>query len=597
MLLLTCLVLLTLVCESFGALSTSNNFIKFDVPSAERQMALAEVGKRKLAEISEGGETGKSCFKEIVKEDLKGDCGSLRTDQEMKGHVALKFTRCYLKLNRRSIHEACLADATKEVDVSSCTSQLTGHDFTIYTMFYTHIDNICFYLYSEIWQESVSETTNTLVQRAADVNSKLQYMDNTIGTKLDVIRTLSLTLFGEIFPLQSFLFYTMTLIAIVAVSSTNYSKSSRLPMIMLLFLTLMLERGVTFLGQKGLEYSAALAAQDSDSLTYFGWFALSVFGAPSTETFNPQLFIGENVRKIIWIFRYFFIAASFTAVILAIGFHRNYVKENNLLLSRLVTHHETLLNSEDDDGSNVNPDNEPTNTASHSSSSSTVAVFQWTLGLIFGNKSLRRDEEYIPEEDEDIDEEEDSEDEMGNIGAGSTTQFTDCQNLISQAQNDAKILLVPSQGWGENPSPNDENDSSAMNKQTSSNNGPRRSKRLSRRRSASPSPSPSASKKTKVTLKTSSPLPPPSSPLPQSSSMVKRLYHEILRPRSKWAISYTESTLASIKDRLNPIVLTEAPRDFARVVRLNLLESIAQNQEQDGSGSILGGEYGEREAI
>lgn len=145
-------------------------------------------------------------FRELASEE----CGA---SQELtKTLLALTLTKCHYSIRLRGFPSpsACpLDDAFKEITqqqqrkatsietvsrhpgddhqqednpvespvvrmiAQKCLGGLSESAFEVYIQFFNHIDNICFYMQSTLWQEKTEETVNRLVSISGDVVNKL----------------------------------------------------------------------------------------------------------------------------------------------------------------------------------------------------------------------------------------------------------------------------------------------------------------------------------------------------------------------------------------------------------------------------------------
>jgi len=83
--------------------------------------------------------------------------------------VALKFTDCFLKMSGHESYEC--ANYPVRAD---CIKNMPDRAFNVFTEFYTHVYNICFYLQSQIWHEETERTIDRLSASSARVTEQLE---------------------------------------------------------------------------------------------------------------------------------------------------------------------------------------------------------------------------------------------------------------------------------------------------------------------------------------------------------------------------------------------------------------------------------------
>lgn len=71
--------------------------------------------------------------------------------------MALKLTNCFLDM---SGHEEYHCESDRKQNLRKiCISNMSDRAFNVYTEFYTHTQNICWFLRGQIWQEILVERT------------------------------------------------------------------------------------------------------------------------------------------------------------------------------------------------------------------------------------------------------------------------------------------------------------------------------------------------------------------------------------------------------------------------------------------------------
>ena len=103
-------------------------------------------------------ETGRSYYEEYKNEAGKDECwrtavASLNEtcrhlSQSARQRLAIAFANCHWSSAGRRTYQC-----TDEMSIVNCTIEMTESAFDVYTQFFNHIEDACFYLQSQIWQE------------------------------------------------------------------------------------------------------------------------------------------------------------------------------------------------------------------------------------------------------------------------------------------------------------------------------------------------------------------------------------------------------------------------------------------------------------
>jgi hypothetical protein len=88
---------------------------------------------------------------------------------DIQSNIALKFTDCFLSMSGLDIYE-CEKSSNKK----DCLRKMTDRAFIVYTEFYTHTINMCFFLESVAWHEQTEETIDRLSSSSARVTRQLE---------------------------------------------------------------------------------------------------------------------------------------------------------------------------------------------------------------------------------------------------------------------------------------------------------------------------------------------------------------------------------------------------------------------------------------
>ena len=122
-------------------------------------------GEQKLREFQS---RSSPCWMKAVKE-LQFKCSEM-TDIE-QSILAMKFANCHFEKSGLKTY-----DCTDKSDFQMCTKTMKTEDetsFIVYTTFFTHVTDICFYLQSEIWRQKTAETITKLSMTTEDTIEKL----------------------------------------------------------------------------------------------------------------------------------------------------------------------------------------------------------------------------------------------------------------------------------------------------------------------------------------------------------------------------------------------------------------------------------------
>ena len=101
-------------------------------------------------------------------EDVEHGCKELTDD--MQHYLSLKFTNCFLLKTGRTNYPC---DGPE--DVTQCTRDMTPEAYNVYTEFFTHTQNICFFLQSQVWQQKTEDTVNRLKDSSETVAQQIEH--------------------------------------------------------------------------------------------------------------------------------------------------------------------------------------------------------------------------------------------------------------------------------------------------------------------------------------------------------------------------------------------------------------------------------------
>lgn len=109
---------------------------------------------------------------------LQVGCKGLTDDAQHR--MAFAFTNCFLQKTGRETYSC-----PKEAEMSSCAGSMTAEAYNTYTEFFTHTQNICFFLQAQIWQDETDNTISRLSDNSAQV---AQQMEDSSLLQSDIIK-------------------------------------------------------------------------------------------------------------------------------------------------------------------------------------------------------------------------------------------------------------------------------------------------------------------------------------------------------------------------------------------------------------------------
>ncbi|XP_078597051.1 uncharacterized protein LOC144873511 isoform X1 [Branchiostoma floridae x Branchiostoma japonicum] len=147
-------------CELVLVFATTLNF---EVNSGD-----AEKGRTQLAEIRKRSEDPRygRCWTTALAR-VESGCKSLTDDQQSR--MAIAFANCHLAKSGKRDYE-CKPGQT----IQECTQDMDDLAFSTYTEFFTHTQNICFFLQNQVWQENTERTVSMLADNSDKVAHKLE---------------------------------------------------------------------------------------------------------------------------------------------------------------------------------------------------------------------------------------------------------------------------------------------------------------------------------------------------------------------------------------------------------------------------------------
>jgi len=106
------------------------------------------------------------CWMEALSH-LATTCNELTDSSQSR--LALKFANCFLQQSGQNYYPC-----GDEENIAVCLEKVDNNAFTAYTNFYTHTQNMCFFLNSQMWQEIQDETIKKLSMNSAKVAEEME---------------------------------------------------------------------------------------------------------------------------------------------------------------------------------------------------------------------------------------------------------------------------------------------------------------------------------------------------------------------------------------------------------------------------------------
>nr|XP_023023613.1 uncharacterized protein LOC111511827 [Leptinotarsa decemlineata] len=213
-----------------------------------------------------------SCWKSAV-QHLETSCRYL--NENIQSEIALHITNCFLEMSGHPTYD-CEFD--KKVNLRAiCINSMSDRAFNVYTEFYTHTQNICWFLQGQIWNEIIADNTilvgKQLKETAQNQEGLLQaqiksfklqmqmyehgkVLENVLHdifvsfeTNQSTLKLLSAAInnlqdwiVGEISWIDSAIFYSISVLSVFALTATRRTSSARLPILLVFFFHLLIER-------------------------------------------------------------------------------------------------------------------------------------------------------------------------------------------------------------------------------------------------------------------------------------------------------------------------------------------------------------------
>lgn len=108
------------------------------------------------------------CWFDAVK-DFEVECGELT--EKLQVELAMRFANCFLEMTDQS-HIPCGAEKKDNLR-RICFEEMNDRSFLTFTEFYTHTQNMCFFLRNQLWNRETEKTIDMLSAISNEVAMKL----------------------------------------------------------------------------------------------------------------------------------------------------------------------------------------------------------------------------------------------------------------------------------------------------------------------------------------------------------------------------------------------------------------------------------------
>jgi len=135
--------------------------------ASESHDSLVSEGKKQYEVIARDARMPRygDCWKEALV-DLTTGCKNL--DDEIQSRLALSFANCFLdKAGLRTY--PCHA----HTPISECITNIETNAYTTFANFFTHTQNMCYFLQSQVWQEETDRTVERLAYNSELVSNSM----------------------------------------------------------------------------------------------------------------------------------------------------------------------------------------------------------------------------------------------------------------------------------------------------------------------------------------------------------------------------------------------------------------------------------------
>ncbi|CAH0563656.1 unnamed protein product [Brassicogethes aeneus] len=310
----------------------------------ESNKEMIEQGKAQYQLLKERGSLPRygDCWKRAV-EHVNDGCRHLSEDTQ--SDIALHITNCFLEM---SGHETYNCELDKKPNLRGiCINSMSDRAFNVYTEFYTHTQNICWFLRGQIWHETISENTFK-VGKQLEVSSKTQQQllktqqeslelqekmlkhgkfleavledlyisvrahQELLNVMSESLSRLQTWIVGEISWIDSIIFYISAILFILLLTSTKRTSESRLTLFLLVFLNFASER-------------------------FLCVFVRYFYSEPNIDVFYIHIY------NSVWYLRYCMVFLSVVVFAYKFYHHKDLTEQNNDLLRKLSKKNDNIL--------------------------------------------------------------------------------------------------------------------------------------------------------------------------------------------------------------------------------------------------------------
>lgn len=106
------------------------------------------------------------CWTEALKQ-LEAGCTELTDD--LQHRLALQFTNCFSHKTGKQVY-IC----SSQQELQECTKDMRPEIYNTYVEFFTHTQNICFFLQAQVWQDETEKTITRLADSSANVAQQIE---------------------------------------------------------------------------------------------------------------------------------------------------------------------------------------------------------------------------------------------------------------------------------------------------------------------------------------------------------------------------------------------------------------------------------------
>lgn len=252
-------------------------------------------GKQKYEAIKRDTKMPKygTCWTQALTE-LENGCKELSDDTQHR--LALMFANCFLLKTGRKTYKCKPND-----ELAECTKHMSSEAYNVYIEFFTHTQNICFFLQAQLWQELTEDSISRLkdnsdfvaqqiedssiaqsellkkqnisienqeiilqhgskLQKAlrdstVDVNKMLiEFKSSTTEQRelifevFDKVNVLQNVVMGEFTGVYSLIFYAVAILISYLLTSTARTSGARFWLFVLMTINIVMERSLVFWG-------------------------------------------------------------------------------------------------------------------------------------------------------------------------------------------------------------------------------------------------------------------------------------------------------------------------------------------------------------